>query len=346
MREMNCFKAWDAQMASKKCPNEDIGSIRWAKNAESSSSVSGDKSAHNDSFQRHGKIDRGEFSMDVKTFERNLQEKRDRQLREQSPRIEIRLRETSSPQVPSTSKIRIVRVESGDKNVSSSDLGSDEVDFASPAQSKVKRVITYEKILKTKSIRSVSRTFAGESPIVQRTNESLLEKSSSTEENAEDSAYHSHRVRIASIGTPSTISISSSSNSLQYGFMPDDGTRERMFRAGSEPPPFSAGKCIDIDNHNRSSVSSASGFVGDDTATAQQKRQFVSAVSDGNDLVRRHFQFHRNVNDSDDISPDWYNEYQTQTVLVDRPHRMDFKRSNSQYDNHIRQIRGIHLIRS
>ncbi|XP_031632357.1 nesprin-1 isoform X5 [Contarinia nasturtii] len=74
----------------------------------------------------------------------------------------------------------------------------------------------------------------------------------------------------------------------------------------------------------------------------KHERQIVSPVTgsnENNENIHRHFESHRTLSENDGISSDWYNEYQTQTVQVDRPNKMDFKRSNSQYDNHIRQIR-------
>lgn len=180
-----------------------------------------------------------------------------------------------------------------------------------------------------------------------------LDRSSSTEQmtGAEDSAYHSHHVRVTSSGTPTTISISSSSNSLQHAFRSDENfyaqqtpSRERMFeRAGSEPPPHLVERFTAIDNRNIQSSLDSTRIVYDDELMAQRQRQrqFVSPVTDGNQNVRRHFEAHRILSPSDGISSEWYNEYQTQTIAVDRPPKMDFKRSNSLYDNHIRQIRGI-----
>lgn len=345
-------------MESKKDSNiEDVGSIRWADGSEPSTSTPSNKSRI--TIRREVELDapslspvtRGSFSMDVNAFEKSLQEKRDRQLREQSPRIEIRLRETStaSPRdfASSSSKIDIHHIE---RESGAQGASVDEVDCSSPAPRKIKRIITYEKVLKTKSIREttypriVSENV--QSPVVQRTVDCLVDKSSSTERitPTEDSAYHSHRVRLTSSGngTPTTISISSSSDSIQHVFTSDENvyaqrtpSRERIFleRAGSEPPPP---HLIGIENRkNRSSVDS----------TIKQQRQVVSPVTDSNENVHRHFESYRTSSESEGISSDWYNEYQTQTVQVDRPHKMDFKRSNSQYDNHIRQIRGTFFSR-
>lgn len=372
-------------MASKNEPNiddEDIGCIRWASNSQlSSSTPTNDRKSQTkikiyDEFSSSsnpiapGNMERGSFSMDVHAFEKSLQEKRDRQMHHQSPRIEIRLRETSTttPRTPTTplSRINIHHIERGGGIEVNTPPGPstsiDEVDFISEVPRKVKRVITYEKVSKTKTIREVtypeaySSSETVQSPTtVQRTMNYSLDKSSSTEQmtGAEDSAYHSHRVRLLSSGTPTTISISSSSNSLQHAFRSDENvyahqtpSRERMYeRAGSEPPHF-GGRFTGIDTtRNIQSSLDSTRIAYDDELMAQRQRerQFVSPVTDGNqNAVRRHFEAHRTPSSSGDgISSEWYNEYQTQTVAVDRTPRMDFKRSNSQYDNHIRQIRGI-----
>lgn len=357
--------------------DDDVGCIRWASNSHLSSSTPTNDGKRQNKIRIYGEfgsssnpttpgnMERGSFSMDVNAFEKSLQEKRDRQMHQQSPRIEIRLRETASTTPRTTfSKINIHHIERGggiEANTSSGPSQSiDEVDFISEVPRKVKRVITYEKVSKTKTIREIdySRAYCSsetvQSPtIVQQTRNQSFDRSSSTEQitGAEDSAYHSHRVRVTSSGTPTTISISSSSNSLQHAFRSDENvyaprtqSRERMFeRAGSEPPPHLVGRFTGIDNRNIQSSLDSTRIIYDDELMAQRQRQhrIVSPVTDGNQNVRRHFEAHRTPSSSDGISSEWYNEYQTQTVAVDRPPKMDFKRSNSQYDNHIRQIRGI-----
>lgn len=360
----------------------------------------------------------GRFSMDVNAFEKSLQEKRDRQMHRPSPRIEIRLRETSTsspePHHHGTplSKINIHHIERGggieaNTPIEPTSSSYDEVDFISETPRKVKRVITYEKVFKTKTYRKTSHPSRGaeqrqhssssetiRSPTtLHRTDDYLVDKSSSTEQidpssigGADDSAYHSHiipRVRLSSSGTPTAISISpSSSNSLPYIIQSDENvyarqrtpSRERISeRAGSEPPPHYPGfdDAVAAANRNvQSSLgnSSTARIVYDDEVTAHrqhrhhhhhqqhnnnnnntQQFQFVSPVTGSNDgnVQRRHFHATTTTSissDGDSISPDWYNEYQTQTIAIECPRKMDFKRSNSQYDNHIRQIRGRYFI--
>lgn len=440
---------------AKKDPHiDDVGSIRWAGNSSSSSSTAPQPPPRqsaptpipaerktqssiriyseitSDSPSSPYDIDHsGRFSMDVNAFEKSLQEKRERQMHQPSPRIEIRLRETSTsspePRHHGTplSKINIHHIERGagiEANTPMEPTSSsyDEVDFISETPRKVKRVITYEKVLKTKTYRktsypphdseqrqhSASHETIRSPTTVHRTADYLVDKSSSTEQiaggrsstdltspigGADDSAYHSHiipRARLASSGTPTAISISpSSSNSLPYTFQSDENvyarqrtpSRERISdRAGSEPPPnypgFDAttavvGGTAATHRNVHSSLDNPSTvrIVYDDEVTAHrqhrhrhqhhinssndssnnnQQWQFVSPVTGSNENAhRRHFHATTTTSissDGDGISPDWYNEYQTQTIAIECPRKMDFKRSNSQYDNHIRQIRG------
>lgn len=440
---------------AKKDPHidDDVGSIRWASNSRLSSSSSQPppqppprpsastpiptERKTQSSIRIYSEFSTespsspyepdhsGRFSMDVNAFEKSLQEKRDRQMHQPSPRIEIRLRETSTsspePHHHGTplSKINIHHIERGggiEANTPIEPIISssyDEVDFISETPPrKVKRVITYEKVLKTKTYRKTSHPPRAEqrqhssssetirSPTtVHRTADYLVDKSSSTEhiggvgggmssgagsgrgsaDLADDSAYHSHiipRVRLASSGTPTAISISpSSSNSLPYTFQSDENvyalprqrtpSRERISeRAGSEPPPQfpgyddAAATAAAAAHRNVKSSLGSTRIVYDDEVTAhrqqrqqhhinnnnnqQQQWHFVSPVTGSNENVhRRHFHATTSISsDGDGISPDWYNEYQTQTIAIECPRKMDFKRSNSQYDNHIRQIRG------
>lgn len=333
-------------MDSKKEPDsEDLGSIRWAEASSSTptkqekcqSKVAVRLSKPTTISKTHEKHDQGSFSMDVVAFEKSLQEKRDRKFLGQSPRIEIHLRDmtTKSPG-DSLSKEFSTSQELQDKAES-----VDEVDNISmPRQ--IKRVLTYEKVLKIKTVHESKTNQNFKSPIGQRTVDCLVDKSSSTEQvsTTEDSAYHSHRVRITSCGTPTTISISSSSNSLLHGFMSDENvytqgtsSRERVSveRTDSESPQLA--DFVDDNSKNLSSFDSGKFTYIDHTATAQQ-----TSVADSNENIRRHSKLVRP--DTEDCSRVWYNEYKTQTFLMDCPQKMDFKRSNSQYDNHIRQIRG------
>lgn len=433
---------------TKKDPHhDDVGSIRWASNSRLSSSTPTPPSAstpiatekrtqssiriysefHTESPSSSYDHEPGTFAMDVNAFEKSLQEKRERQMHRPSPRIEIRLRETSTnspePHIHGTalSKINIHHIERGggiEANTPEPPPSSyDEVDFISETPPrKVKRVITYEKVLKTKTVRKTShpRPHSSSETIrspatVHRTADYFVE-SSSTERigrassqggggsrggsgrasaepstaGADDSAYHSHiipRARLAtssSVGTPTAISISSSlsSNSLPYAFQSDENVYARQRtpsreRADSEPPPHvshfaiydetaaagaassstaTANRNVQSSLDSNSPTARIATVVYDDEVTAHRRHrinnpnqqwEFVSPVTGSNENVqRRHFHGTSTSSDGDGISPDWYNEYQTQTIAIECPRKMDFKRSNSQYDNHIRQIRG------
>lgn len=352
-------------MDSEKDPNyRKVGLMRWAENSQLSSTPPNQENregGRSDEVRSKSSVNlndnvrdsQGQFSMDVQAFEKSLKEKRKQRFGEPSPRIKIHLRETtaSSPREGNSSiSLRNVTCHStgreSDENLTPSTSG--EVDHISSTRRHVKRVITYEKVSKTKSISETSFPETYPTPKVQRTIDCSIDETSSTEliAGADDSAYHSHRVRVASSGTPTTISISSSSNSLQHDYMSDENvyvqrtpSRERIVfeRAGSEPPHIGIHK-------NQSSVDSRRAVYSEDKATMQPKwhgNWFVSPVTGGNENVRRHFNPCKSSVESDGISQHWYNDYKTQNFLVDRPHKMDFERSNSQYDNHIRQIRGI-----
>lgn len=334
-----------------------VGSIRWA----------GEDSPQNQS---------GSFSMDVSAFEKNLQEKRERKLHEQSPRIDIRLKSTpksssssSIAQSPSGNQIK-VNIRHNIEQEPDISTGHDVVDHSTPIQSHhTSRVITYEKVFKQKTTREISvmkkRSPTNEesiqTPKVQRTVEYSSGKSLSTEQigNADDSAYHSHRIRIASSGTPTTVSVSSSNASLPHDLTTSDEnvfvrrtpSRERIFveRADSEPRQFRMRDNLNNDGNNRSNSSSSLAnvsmnvvYAGDEATTdSPQELSLVSSVTDSNENIRRHLIREPLKSSSECGSPDWYSEYQA-SFHTERPNpRMDYHRSNSQYDNHIRQIRGI-----
>lgn len=322
------------------------GSIRWAEGESSSTPIRD-----------------GSFTLDVTAFEKKLEENRERKLHEESPRIDIRLKS-----IPTTTKSAAASPPGNEIKVNirqGIESSVDEIDHATPSQMKqTTRVVTYEKVFKQKSIRKISivkkRSPTNSSdniqtPKVQPTVEYSIAKSSSSEHvgNADDSAYHSHRIRIASSGTPTTVSISSSNASLpSHEFASDENiyashrvpSRERIFseRADSEPRHFPTTTTDEMNNDSLANVSMNIVYTGD-RATLPHELNLVSSVTDGNDHnIRGHSVREHLKSSSECASPDWYSEYQAQSFHTDRSHRMDFKRSNSQYDNHIRQIRGIH----
>lgn len=376
--------------------DEDVGSIRWFEKSSTPRSKSQisfcEKVSLNPNADLDSSTEYGRFTMDVNAFEKQLKEKREQKLHEQSPRINIHLKSTPNRHsedistTPSGNQIKVnIRhsIEKDDshgtnsgatkKNISTS---LDEIDHHHNPH-KTKRVITYEKVFKQKSIREISITNrkssnpenveALSSPTIQQQQQQPQQninytisgrKSSSNEQvtNVDDSAYHSHRLRIASSGTPTTISISSSSNnSLLHGFTSDENvyaqpSRERIFeRAGSEPPQFTnrlSGTNNNNDNNSLVNVSMNVVYAGDESPN-QHEWNLVSSVVDSNDDIQRHLarELLKSSPDSDSGSG-WYNEYQSQSFHTEHhqsPTKMDYKRSNSQYDNHIKQIRGIHF---
>lgn len=318
--------------------------------------------------------DRGAFAIDVNAFEKRLQEERERKSHEHSPRIDVKLRSTPQPSprptdLPLSSNIH-VNIRHHIETDESSPTGDahhqeqhEQQEQHTPGSQHHSRVVTYEKIVSTKSVREVniSSTSSVTSPIVRTVEYSqLYGKSPSSERiagsgGADDSAYHSHHSRHVSASTPTTtVTSPSSSNTSLHGNFPSEEnvfvrhsvhqatpTRERIFvRAGSEPP------------HSWSSsgttTSSGSGVAKIATATTAGASPVSSVAAGNSEFVRRHLHSRERHDsgggDSDGVaSPDWYNEYRTHTFHTTTPPRMDFKRSNSQYDNHIRQIRGIFL---
>lgn len=306
--------------------------------------------------------DRGAFAIDVNAFEKRLQEERERKSHEQSPRIDVKLRSTPQPSprpsdLPLSTNIRVnIRhhIETGEYSSPPPPPSSD-AHLVHGTQHH-SRVLTYEKVVSTRSVREVNISSTSVTSPVVRTVEytESFGKSPSSERiaGADDSAYHSHRTRHVSSSTPTTVTSQSSSNTSLHGNFPSEEnvfgrhihqaqrtpSRERIFiRAGSEPP------------HSWSSsgtTSSGSNVGVAKTATASGASSVSSVAAGNHEFVRRHLARERHdsggAGDSDGASsPDWYNEYRTHSFHTTPPPRMDFQRSNSQYDNHIRQIRGI-----
>lgn len=299
--------------------------------------------------------DRGAFAIDVNAFEKRLQEERERKSHEQSPRIDVKLRSTPQPSprptdLPLSTNIRVnIRhhIDTGESSPASCD--AHHVHHSQHHS----RVLTYEKVVSTKSVREVNISSTSVTSPVLRTVEytQLFGKSPSSERIADDSAYHSQRTRHVSSSTPTTVTSQSSSNTSLHGNFPSEEnvfvrhihqaqrtpSRERIFiRAGSEPPH----------SWSSSGTTSSGSNVGVAKIATGSGAGSVSSVAAGNnEFVRRHLTRERHDSgggDSDGAnSPDWYNEYRTHNFHTTPPPRMDFQRSNSQYDNHIRQIRGI-----
>lgn len=359
---------------------DDVGSIRWCKNSSTpcdSSQVTNVNIEHSPNTSRRTPnpefIEYGSFSMDVNAFERELQEKRELKRLEQGPHVAVQLKSTPKRVIdeysPPPDHIKLCIRTSTEQPDASINMSTDEVDHL-PMQHST-RVISYERVCKKKSVREI--TITRNVSNTGNTHQSQTKQSSSHEQ-FDDSAYHSHGVRIAGGSTPTTISVMSSSNSsLLREFDDDDddngaaggigrcsGMAHYQQRAASEPPHFPSRSMDNIaTDDNRIDVSMNVVYAGNRSASSQSEQHhhhdrhqwnLVSGVADGNQTStgRRHLArelFHSSTVDSECSSPGWYNEYQAQSFQTDhQPHRMDFKRSNSQYDNHIRQIRGIRPI--
>lgn len=273
------------------------------------------------------------FAIDVHAFEKRLKEERDRKSHEQSPRIDVRLRSTpqSLPRQnvqPTNITVNIRHhVEPGSSGPTR-DTYEERVERVIEG-GEVKghsRVLKFEKIVVKKSVRevNVTSTSTTSSPVVRTVEFSEgFRHTPSDERIAEDSAYHSHRSRIVS----STSSKSSSSTSLHGNF-----TSEENVFARRTP---SRERLIDSEQHSWSSGVSTGAVAGSFGGSS------VSSVADSNPVARRHLVTERHGSESEAASPDWYNEYRAQSFHTVGS-RMDFKRSNSQYDSHIKQIRGTY----
>lgn len=308
------------------------------------------------------------FTIDVNAFEKRLKEERERKSFEHSPRIDVRLRSTPQPsprQINQPTSIRVnVRHHVEQPSISGASPSA-AVTMSTPLRDSYEehvervleggevkthaRVLKFEKIVVKKSVREVNVTSSAStssSPVMRTVEFSdTMRHTPSDERIGEDSAYHSHRSRLIS----STSSKSSSNTSLHGNFTSDENvfsrrtpSRERLH--GNEQHSFVSwsnasgvgGTTITIP------IGGAGGSSGSNSAANTPIS--VSSVAGGNPVNRRHLGFERHGSESEASSPDWYNEYRAQSFHTVAP-RMEFKRSNSQYDSHIKQIRGISIIK-
>lgn len=402
-------------LKSSSSPPDDVGTLRWCDESSTpnepnqvSDNITSNPATPNSSRQTPNPdfIEYGSFSMDVNAFERELDQKRELKRHEQTPNYAIQLKSTPKRRnddfSPSPTDHIIVSIRHSTQQQQqpqprprqqpNPNVSIDESDHMPTTHRANTRVISYEKVFQQKSFReiTIARTVSSHSSDLHRSQTPVLHQhayttrqSSSSHEHLDDSAYHSHRVRVAGDAstTPTTISMMSSNNSLLQELDGDvdggavggaiDGHGDSRFRscssssaggvelahfqrAASEPPAHYPSRSMDAiaTNDNRIDVSMNVVYAGNRSASSQSATNhqwnLVSGVADGNQpsTGRRHFArelFHSSTVDSDCSSPGWYNEYQSQSFHTDhQPRRMDFKRSNSQYDNHIREIRGTH----
>lgn len=273
------------------------------------------------------------FSIDVNAFEKRLKDERDRRTHEQAPRIDVRLRSTPQPsprQANQPTNIRVnirhhVEPAAGSPLSDTYEERMERVVEGGEVKSS-SRVLKFEKIVVKKSVRevNVTSTSTASSPVLRTIEFSeTMRHTPSDERIAEDSAYHSHRSRIIS----SASSKSSSNTSLHGNFTSDENVFSR--RTPSRE------RLHENEQHFWSNIGAGAGAIAHPIGGVT-----VSTVAGSNPITRRHLGPERHGSESDNASPDWYNEYRAhsfQTVTS----RMEFKRSNSQYDSHIKQIRGI-----
>lgn len=222
------------------------------------------------------------------------------------------------------------------------------------------RVLKFEKIVVKKSVREVNVVRSGSSSSSSPTSRNIeffsaMRHTPSDEHIAADSAYQSQRSHLVSTHS----SQSSSSASLHGNFTSDENvfrqrtpSRERMH--GNEQHSIVSWSntsgvggttiTIPIGGNASSNVSSPNTSRSRTASNSAANTPIsVSSVAGGNPVNRRHLSFERHGSELEASSPDWYNEYRAQSFHTVAP-RMEFKRSNSQYDSHIKQIRGTYLI--
>lgn len=258
------------------------------------------------------------FGMDVHAFEKRLREERDRRIHDSSPRIEVKLKSTPQPSPR--------RVDSPSFNVKVNRFGSSDSSQPDSFEESVERynesgeirgdarVFKFEKVTVKKTRREISVT----SPIGVRTFFSSERSSRTPSEERillDDSAYHTQHYSNANTSKSSSIV------SLHGHDVVDEGISRRT--PSRERTPDSGGH----------SWSSSRGAMGTSCTP-------ISSVTAGHVHKRRYPHSDRHASEGEDNSLDWYNDYSAHSFQATAA-KMNFNRTNSQYDTHIKQIRGM-----
>lgn len=280
--------------------------------------------------------------IDVQAFEQRLQEERKRKTHENSPKIEVRLRST-----PQSSPRHFTSTHHGNSPDDESYEESIERTTESGQINENSRVFKFEKITLKKSVREVCVTSPPQSPssplttfkTFVRTEKSLSRTPSEERHFHDDSAYHtqSHAISIASKSSsitslPGAERFSSEENISRQ----QTPSREKMFDSWStlEGGGSDGGASI---------VTIRTGNVIHGTSGGAGAVVSVSTVAAGNQLHRLQKNSDRHTSsgecEGDTASQEWYNDYRTHS-LQSPVARMNIQRTNSQYDSHIKQIKG------
>lgn len=259
------------------------------------------------------------FGIDVHAFEKRLREERDRRIHDSSPRIDIKLKSTPQPSprhLDSPSyNVKVNRFESSDSSQPDSIEESVERHSEEGEIRGNSRIFKFEKVTVKKTRREISvtspsgvkRFFATERISRTPSEERILQ---------DDSAYHTQHFSNANT------SKSSSQGSLHGYDVVDEGILRRT--PSRERIPDSSHSWS---SSNRGAVSGVGGTP-------------VSSVAGGYLHKRRHPHSDRHASEGDDTSLDWYNDYSAHSFQATAA-KMNFNRTNSQYDTHIKQIRGM-----
>lgn len=300
-------------------------------------------------------IDDGEEAsaiIDVQAFEQRLCDERNRRTLENSPRIEVRLRSTpqASParriDSPNRSnvnvKVNIFKQQqpaAGEPRAGSSSTSDSmpesfeeciERSYDGGEVAGNSRVFTFEKITLKKTVREVTVLRQPLSSIETITSRSERFSRTPSEERVfhDDSAYHTHHSNLHS----SAASKSSSVTSLHGRFPSEEHVHGRMLHERN----FDDSQTWSSNAANGSFVSGSGGVLG--------RSHGSSSVAEGYLSNRRQQTPERHLSPGDETdeantSLDWYNEYRAHSFQTAAA-KMSFKRTNSQYDTHIKEIRG------
>lgn len=248
------------------------------------------------------------FGIDVHAFEQRLREERDRRIHDSSPRIEVKLKSTPQPSPrhfdSPNFNVKLNRYGSSDSSQPDSIEESVERFNESGEIRGDARIFKFEKVTVKKTIREISVS----SPSGVKTffsSERISRTPSEERILQDDSAYHTQHFSNANTSKSSSIV------SLHGHDVVDDGVRRRTPSREQTPD-------------------SSQWSTGSNVAT-------------GYSLKRSHPQPHRHATtDGEDITADWYNDYSAHSFQATAA-KLNFNRTNSQYDTHIKQIRGMKL---
>lgn len=270
------------------------------------------------SGSRHLEDDPDGFGIDVHAFEQRLREERDRRIHDSSPRIEVKLKSTPQPSPR--------HIDSPNFNVKVGRFGSSDSSQPDSFEESVERynetgeirgdarVFKFEKVTVKKTTREISVTSPSSGSGVKTLFSSERISRTPSEERIllDDSAYHTQHFSNANTSKSSSIV------SLHGHDVVDEGI------SGREITPDSSHSW----SSNRGAVVYGMGSSP------------VSSVAAGYSHKRRYPHSDRHASEGEDNSLDWYNDYSAHSFQATAA-KMNFNRTNSQYDTHIKQIRGM-----